>query len=77
MHAVGNRLNWWTRENKPDLDNYGSWDRRGLIYSSLALSREEKNKWLEFIKDNSRDIIDESLAKYLASFEDKNKRRLT
>ena len=51
----------WVRERKETWQNNSPWDRRAIIWSSLALSKDEMNFWLKRVQ-NAGDILDSSIA---------------
>jgi hypothetical protein len=51
----------WVRERKETWQNNSPWDRRAIIWSSLALSRDEMNYWLKRVQ-NAGDILDAAVA---------------
>jgi len=58
----------WVRSNRSLFSTIGPWDKRALIYSAIALSHSERNRWMDSIlQSNSSDIIDRSLAKFVKS----------
>lgn len=42
----------WVRQYKDQLLNLGPWDRRGVIFASTVLPRDERMNWLEPLKKN-------------------------
>ena len=51
----------WVREQKEAWQNNAPWDRRAIIWSSLALSRDEMNYWLKRVQ-NVGDLLDSAIA---------------
>lgn len=51
----------WVRERKETWQNNTPWDRRAIIWSSLALSRDEMNYWLKRVQ-NAGDLLDSAIA---------------
>lgn len=51
----------WVRERKETWQNNSPWERRAIIWSSLALSKDEMNFWLKRVQ-NAGDILDSSIA---------------
>ena len=51
----------WVRERKETWQNNAPWDRRAIIWSSLALSRDEMNFWLKRVQ-NAGDLLDTAIA---------------
>ncbi|MDQ0081777.1 hypothetical protein J2W35_002116 [Variovorax boronicumulans] len=51
----------WVRERKETWQNNTPWDRRAIIWSSLALSRDEMNYWLKRVQ-NAGDLLDNAIA---------------
>ena len=51
----------WVRERKETWQNNTPWDRRAIIWSSLALSRDEMNYWLNRVQ-NAGDLLDSAIA---------------
>lgn len=51
----------WVRERKETWQNNSPWDRRAIIWSSLALSRDEMNFWLKRVQ-NAGDLLDGAIA---------------
>lgn len=56
----------WVKDLKDKIDVLGPWDKRGVLYSSLLLSKDEMGKWLKAIYPKG-DIVDRSLVSYLLS----------
>lgn len=61
----------WVKGYKDKVDVLGPWDRRAVIYSSQILSNDEMKYWTKAVSA-SGDILDESLAMYLASLTNAN-----
>jgi hypothetical protein len=51
----------WVRERKETWQNNSPWDRRAILWSSLALSRDELNYWLKRVQ-NAGDLLDNAIA---------------
>jgi len=68
IFAKKNRKVSWVRSHKDKLSNHGSWDRRAIIFSATALSRDEKNHWMNLIMKTSDNLVDKSLAKLVKSY---------
>ena len=67
IFAVNNKDIAWIRKYKNKIDEYGSRDKRAIMYSSLALSKDERKHWMESIINNSPSFLDGVFAKYLKS----------
>lgn len=65
--AKQNKLISWIREYKDRATSLGSWEKRAVMHSSLALSRDERRKWMTNIESSSNNFLDKTLAKYLRS----------
>lgn len=52
------------KEYKEEIDNWGYWDKRAIIYSSIILSKDELKHWLKLVCSKG-DIVDKSLSKYI------------
>jgi hypothetical protein len=51
----------WVREQKETWQNNSPWDRRSVIWSATALSRDELNYWLNRVK-NAGDALENAIA---------------
>lgn len=57
----------WIRTHKGKLSNCSAWERRGIMFSSLALSRDERSKWMDGIAKTSENLMERLLAQHLRS----------
>jgi hypothetical protein len=51
----------WVRGQKETWQNNSPWDRRAVIWSATALSKDERNYWLQRVK-NAGDELDKAIA---------------
>lgn len=58
----------WVREQKETWLNNSPWDRRAIIWSATALSRDEMNFWLKRVQ-NAGDILDKAIAESILNTE--------
>jgi hypothetical protein len=56
----------WVRGFRDSIDVLGPWDRRAVLYSSLALPSDEMTHWITATA-SSGDIVDKSISSYLVS----------
>jgi len=60
--------NDWVREQKETWLNNSPWDRRAIIWSAKALSKDEMNFWLKRVQ-NAGDILDKAIAESVLNTE--------
>jgi len=60
--------NDWVREQKETWLNNSPWDRRAIIWSAKALSKDEMNFWLKRVQ-NAGDILDKAIAESVINTE--------
>lgn len=60
--------NDWVREQKETWSNNSPWDRRAIIWSAKALSKDEMNFWLKRVQ-NAGDILDKAIAESVLNTE--------
>lgn len=61
------------KDYKNSLDVLAPWDKRAIIYSSIILSKDEKNSWLSSRK-SEKNILEKSLVKYVLSINNTKKK---
>lgn len=67
MAAVKSRNVSWFRCRRSNINNYGSWDKRAIIYSSQLLSRDERNHWLSYLENNTDSFLDRMVIRWVRS----------
>lgn len=67
VFAKNNSITHWIREKKNSIDNYGFWDKRAIIYATSALSKDERNSWLDHYEKTTTDFVELMLIKYVRS----------
>lgn len=67
VFAQTNSITHWIREKKNSIDNYGFWDKRAIIFATSALSKDERNNWLDHYEKTTTDFVELMLIKYVKS----------
>lgn len=60
-------LNHWVREKKGHLSSFSTWDRRGVIRSASALSKDEMNSWFNALEKNTGNFMELMTIKWMRS----------
>jgi len=54
----------WVREQKESWSHHGPWDKRGIVWASQVLPRDERGPWLSVV-EGTGDLLDKAVAQYV------------
>ena len=64
MHAIQKKDTRWVRDFRNNVDLLGTWEKRGILYSSSILPYDEMKHWVKSVA-SAGDEIDEAIYAYL------------
>ncbi len=64
MHAIQKKDTRWVRDHRDNVDLLGTWEKRGVLYSSSILPYDEMKHWVNSVA-SAGDIVDKAISAYL------------